>query len=209
MILFRMVQKEKARRGRPRAYDPDEALASVLDVFWRAGYAATSIDEISAATGMNRPSIYAAFGDKHALYKSAIERYRAMSREQMRGALDYERPLREALRHVYEKALDIYYGGGASPLGCFMLGTALTEAVGDCEVRGLLAEGLRAFDGAFERRIRHAIDEGDLKTRRDPAELARLASATLYFIAIRSRAGEPREAMKAMADSAVDIICAA
>lgn len=206
-----MVQKEEKakRRGRPRAYDPDEALSSVLDVFWRAGYSAASIDEISAATGMNRPSIYAAFGDKRALYMSAIERYRAISREQIRAAMDYDRPLREALAHIYDKALDIYYSGGESPLGCFMLGTVLTEAVGDCEVRAVLAEGLRAFDSAFERRIRHAIDRGELKTRRDPAELARLASATLYFIAIRSRAGEPRKAMKAMADSAVDIICAA
>lgn len=204
-----MVQNKTAKRGRPRSYDPDKALESVLDVFWRAGYSATSLDEISAATGMNRPSIYAAFGDKRAMYLSAIKRYREISREQIGGAMSYDRPLRNALSCIFNKALDIYYGGGESPLGCFLLGTALTEAVGDEDVRDELADGLRAFDKAFERRIRHAIDEGEIKTKRDPETLARMASATLYYLAIRARAGEPREAMEAVADMTIDVICSA
>jgi hypothetical protein len=68
-----MVQKEiptaePRRRGRPRAYDPDTALAAAADVFWKKGYDGTSLDDLAAATGMNRPSLYAAFGDKHDLY---------------------------------------------------------------------------------------------------------------------------------------------
>ncbi|MGE5163663.1 MAG: helix-turn-helix domain-containing protein, partial [Sphingobacteriales bacterium] len=64
-----MVQKtsktqERRRRGRPRAYNPDTALARAADVFWRNGYDGTSLDDLVAATGMNRPSLYAAFGDK-------------------------------------------------------------------------------------------------------------------------------------------------
>src|SRR3954452_12779539 len=78
MILCGMVQNiEKRTRGRPRAYDPDEALAKAMGAFWDHGYAATSLDDISAATGMNRPSLYAAFGDKQAIYLKAIEHYRA------------------------------------------------------------------------------------------------------------------------------------
>jgi len=204
-----MVQNKAEKRGRPRSYDPEAALESVLDVFWRAGYAATSLDEITAATGMNRPSIYAAFGDKHAMYLSAIKRYREMSREQIGAAMSYDRSLSEALLCVYNKALDIYYGGAGSPLGCFLLGTALTQAVGDADVREALADGLSAFDEAFERRIRRAIDAGEIEAKRDPKTLARLASATLYFLAIRARAGEPRKAMEAMAKMTVDIICAA
>ena len=68
-----MVQKEKVRRGRPRAYDPERALAQATAAFWDAGYSATSLDDLSAATGMNRPSLYGAFGDKHALYLKAID----------------------------------------------------------------------------------------------------------------------------------------
>ena len=65
-----MVQKADSRRGRPRAYDPETALSQAMAVFWDAGYAATSLDDLSAATGMNRPSLYGAFGDKHALYQT-------------------------------------------------------------------------------------------------------------------------------------------
>src|SRR5579883_1226199 len=78
-FLFDMVQKSApAKRGRPRAYDEETALAQAMRVFWTGGYAATSLDELSAATRMNRPSLYAAFGDKQALYRTLIERYRAM-----------------------------------------------------------------------------------------------------------------------------------
>src|SRR5882724_10797919 len=77
-----MVQKkskgakaEPKRRGRPRAYDPATAIARAAETFWKAGYAGTSLDDLSAATGMNRPSLYAAFGDKRDLYLKALEIY--------------------------------------------------------------------------------------------------------------------------------------
>src|SRR5436190_1011234 len=120
-ILCQMVQKEKARRGRPRAYDPDTALARVMGVFWDAGYAATSLDDISAATAMNRPSLYGAFGDKHALYETALERYRSISRAGMKEALDPDFSLRDGLRRVYDAALSMYFSGKMGARGCFMI----------------------------------------------------------------------------------------
>src|SRR6201991_949093 len=74
---------EPKRRGRPRAYQPDVALARALDVFWKDGFAATSLDDLSAATGMNRPSLYGAFGDKRELYKKTYESYRNRARARM------------------------------------------------------------------------------------------------------------------------------
>src|SRR5918993_4135780 len=71
------------KRGRPRAYEPDVALTRAMEVFWRDGFAATSLDTISAATGMNRPSLYAAFGDKRDIYVKAYERYRERARMRM------------------------------------------------------------------------------------------------------------------------------
>ena len=71
-----MAQKkitEAKGRGRPRAYDPQTALLQALDVFWSTGYSGASLDSIATAAGMNRPSLYAAFGDKHALYIKALE----------------------------------------------------------------------------------------------------------------------------------------
>jgi AcrR family transcriptional regulator len=100
-----MVQKSSAKRGRPRAYDPETALGQAMATFWNAGFAATSLDDLGAAMGMNRPSLYGAFGDKRALYLATIERYRAMARDALHAALDNDRPLREALGRVYQSAL--------------------------------------------------------------------------------------------------------
>jgi AcrR family transcriptional regulator len=203
-----MVQKQTPKpRGRPRAYDPDAALAQVMDTFWDAGYAATSLDDLSAATGMNRPSLYGAFGDKRSLYLKALERYRAASRAALKEALALDQPLREALRRVYAAALSIYLSGGKAARGCFLIGTAATEAVGNPEVRAIFAASVRGLDEAFEARIRFARDRGELKPDADPAALAKLASAVLHTLAIRSRAGEPRAALEATAEAAVELIC--
>jgi AcrR family transcriptional regulator len=205
-----MVQKSSGgRRGRPRAYDPDTALARATETFWAAGFAATSLDELSAATGMNRPSLYAAFGDKRALYLSTLERYRDEAREGMREALAPDRPLAEALRRVYQKALSLYFSGDGAPRGCFLIGTAATEAVGDPAVRAALGGSLRMIDDAFEVRLRQARDEGELPSDADPAALARLASAVLHTLALRSRAGDSRAALEATADAAIALICGA
>jgi AcrR family transcriptional regulator len=202
-----MVQKAKPRRGRPPAYDADAAMASVMDVFWRAGYAATSLDDISAATGMNRPSLYGAFGDKRALYGAALERYRAMARAAMKEALASDRPLRDVIGSVYKKALSLYFSGEAAPRGCFMIGTALTEAVGDPDLRKALGDGLRDIEAAFASRIRFAQAQGELAEDADSAALAKLAAAILYSLAVQSRAGVSRGALEATAKAALDLIC--
>jgi TetR/AcrR family transcriptional regulator, copper-responsive repressor len=201
-----MVQKESARRGRPRAYDPDTALADAMAVFWHAGYAGTSLDDITAGTGMNRPSLYGAFGDKRALYLHALERYRELGRAAFSEALGPDRPLREALRRVYATALSVYYGGDTGARGCFLIGTALVESVNDAEVRKTLRDALREFDAAFADRIRLAHEQGELPRDADVAALATIASALLYTLAIRSRAGESRKTLEAMIDPVLDLI---
>lgn len=206
-----MVQKKtgemQKRRGRPRAYDPRAALERATDAFWRAGYSATSLDDISAATGMNRPSLYAAFGDKHALYLEALARYWRISLEATREALTGDRPLEEALMLAYEAALDIYFSGDGHPRGCFVVGTAVTETVEDAQIRESVAAGLRSMDGDFEARLRLGLARGELRGDADPAGLAVLASATMHTIAIRARAGIPRAELKELARKAVTTIC--
>ena len=108
-----MVQKRSKEagpkpRGRPRAYDPQVALARAAEVFWKAGYAGTSLDDLVEATGMNRPSLYAAFGDKRDLYLKTLEYYREESRALARAALADNPPLRAFLKRFYNKALELY-----------------------------------------------------------------------------------------------------
>jgi AcrR family transcriptional regulator len=196
------------RRGRPPAYDRDEALERALDAFWRAGYAATSLDDLTAATGMNRPSLYGAFGDKREIYLLAMERYRESSRAGMEKLLSSDLSLRDALAAVFRAGLSVYLGGGASGArGCFLIGTAATEAVENRDVRDALAAALREFDHAFESRLRRAQKEGELPASADPAALARVASAILHTLAIRARSGEKRSALEAIASTGLDLIC--
>ena len=206
-----MVQKKSDTaprpRGRPRAYDPQTALERATDAFWGAGYAATALDEISAATGMNRPSLYAAFGDKHALYLEALARYWRISLETTRQALAGDGPLDAALMRAYDAALDIYFSGDGRPRGCFVVGTAVTETVEDQEIRDSVAAGLLSMDADFEARLRRAQESGELNGDADPAALAILASATMHTIAIRARAGTPRAALRELAWKAVAAIC--
>jgi AcrR family transcriptional regulator len=208
-----MVQKESTprtepkRRGRPRGYDPDAALGRAIGSFWQAGYSGTSLDDLSAATGMNRPSLYGAFGDKRDLYLKALAHYWELSRVAMDEALTHDLPLRHALQRLYDKALSIYFSGKEGPRGCFAIGTATTEAVHDAKIRASLAEGFRMIDEAFEARIRLAQDQGELPGQADPAALAMLASATLHTLAIRSRAGASRKVLQGNVDATLDVIC--
>ncbi|MGE5146618.1 MAG: TetR/AcrR family transcriptional regulator [Candidatus Eiseniibacteriota bacterium] len=201
-----MVQKSSAKRGRPRAYDPAAALEKATLTFWDAGFAATSLDELSAATSMNRPSLYGAFGDKQALYLKALDGYRARARAGMEEALDPRLPLADGLRRVYRAALGMYLPPGKPPRGCFMIGTAVTEAVQDDAVRVSLADGLHEIDRRFEARFLEAREQGELPADADPVALARLASGVLYFLAVRSRAGEPRAALDATAEAGVALL---
>ena len=206
-MVQKKIEAETRRRGRPRAYDPQAALRQVTDTFWKAGYSATSLDDISAATGMNRPSLYAAFGDKHALYLEALAGYWRTSLAATREALAGDRPLDAALMDAYDAALSIYFSGEGNPRGCFVMGTAVTEAVEDPEIRESLAVGLRTIDADFEARFRIARARGELSDDADPAALAFLASATMQTIAIRARAGIPRAELRRLARKAVTIIC--
>lgn len=202
-----MVQKTKPRRGRPRSYDPDRAMAQATAAFWDTGYSGTSLDDLSAATGMNRPSLYGAFGDKHTLYLKAIEGYRAMARAGMQTALPYDGPLKEALGGLYQRAISLYLSGENGARGCLLVSTAATEAVMDPEIRRAARAALEEIDAAFEARFRHACEQGELPRSADPAALAKLASAILHTLSIRARTGASRAVLEQIAASGVDLMC--
>src|SRR5262245_54370022 len=118
---------EPKRRGRPRAYQPEVALARALDVFWKEGFAATSLDDLSAATGMNRPSLYGAFGDKRELYIKSYQSYRDRARQRMGEVFSIDAKLRPLLEQIFAIALDMYLSGQDGPRGCFTVMTATSE----------------------------------------------------------------------------------
>jgi TetR/AcrR family transcriptional regulator, copper-responsive repressor len=195
------------RRGRPRAYDPDVAMRQARDTFWRGGFAATSLDDLSAGMGMNRPSIYAAFGDKRALYLRAVTDYAEMSVGWLATALARPRSLRDGLHAVYRYARDFYQAGDDAPRGCFLLGTAVTEANGDPHVRAIVEQTMSSFTATFAERFERAEREGELSPHA-PDVLAQIATAALNTLAVRARTGAPAAVLDALIDATVDVICA-
>jgi AcrR family transcriptional regulator len=195
------------RRGRPRGYEPEVALAKALDLFRKDGFAGTSLDDLSAATGMNRPSLYGAFGDKRELYIKTYQRYRADARAAMADIFKVELPIRKRLRRIYDIALDIYLSGEAGPRGCFTVMTAASEAVADPEIRAMVLEGFGELDKAFAICFRRAKETGELPASADPEMLAQMASATVHTIAIRARARVPRKQLEAIVRGAIDLMC--
>lgn len=204
-----MVQKTKPKlpRGRPRAYDPDEALVQARDAFWDGGYTGTSLDDLSDATGMNRPSLYGAFGDKRALYLETLDRYRELGREAMKEELSYELPVAEALRRVFARAISLYLAGRQGARGCFLIGTAATESVRDVKIRSVFAAGLHELDDQLEARLRHALEQGEIDSNIDPAALARVVCGVMNSLALRARAGDSRAVLEATAEATVRLVC--
>ena len=195
------------RRGRPRAYEPEIALARALDVFWKEGFAGTSLDDLSAATGMNRPSLYGAFGDKRELYIKSYEAYRDRARVRMSEAFAADLPMREMLERIYSIALDLYLSGKDGPRGCFTVMTAASEAVYDPAIREMVTRGLVEMDRFFARIFRRAQGRGELPPSADPQVLAHLASGTLHTVAVRARAQMPRAELDAIVKGALDVMC--
>ena len=178
-----------------------------MDVFWKDGFAATSLDDLSAATGLNRPSLYGAFGDKRALYLQAYGRYRERVRETFNPMLTERAPLAQKLRRVLLAALDLYLSGVDGPRGCFTVLTASSDAIADPEVRAVAAGALARMDEAFERLFADAVEAAELPQETDPKRLARLTSAALHSLSVRARAGIPRSEIEPLIDDVVETVC--
>ena len=206
-MVQKKIETEPRRRGRPRAYDPQAALGRATDAFWKTGYSATSLDEISTATGMNRPSLYAAFGDKRDLYLKTLTRYQQQSRAIGAKITADDPPLRVFLKRYYEAALDIYLASGDEARGCYSISTAPAQAVTDPAVRDFLAASIGGTDAFLAKQITRARERGEVPSDVDPHALAQLATAALHTIAVRARVGVPRKQLRAVAAAAIDVIC--
>lgn len=163
------------------------------------------MDDLSAATGLNRPSLYGAFGDKHELYLQALRLYTEQSNAAIAAALE-GRTLRDGLLRVYELALQLYYPADEAARGCLLIGTAATEAPRDEAIRQQLGDSLRGFNAAFEARLQQAVESGELPAGTDVAMRAQLASAVLHSMALRARAGDARRDLAALALAGVEMV---
>ncbi len=196
------IRKEPRPRGRPREFITSEVLESVRDVFLAKGFAAASLDELCAAAGLSRPSLYAAFGDKEQLYIGMLRHIGAKSVEAMDAVLSGPEPIEQRLGRVYKGAIDIYTKPPNRP-GCIIVGTATVEATSHPAIGATANEILASFEKAFER----GFIKSDLKPSPTPAERASMAGAILYATGVRARLGVPATELRTFTRSMIPVIC--
>jgi AcrR family transcriptional regulator len=188
---------EKRTRGRPRQYDRDAVLGSAVDLFSTQGFDATSLDDLSAAMSMTRPSIYNAFGDKESVYLAALDHFVEGMRLATAKVLSTESDLATALTKAYHGALDVYFLNDPAR-GCFVFCTAPVEALTHASIQRRMNDVLGEIDALFEGKFREAQKSGQFPSDASPKSAAKLAHAVLHSLAIRSRAGESKRSLHQM-----------
>lgn len=192
-------------RGRPRAFDTDEVLDKALEVFWTQGFEATSLDDLSEATGLARPSLYAAFGNKEDLYLQVLGVITNRMTERFKTSFSPDKTVKVGLMAFYLSAIELYTSG-PHQRGCAVICTAITSAPEHEKIRAKLQEVLSTLDAGFKMMMKQASLNGELPASTKPETVALLASATLQTLAIRSRAGENTARLKVLARQTVELI---
>lgn len=189
-------------RGRPRAFDRDEALSRAMETFWWLGYEGASIADLTAAMGITPQSLYAAFGSKADLYREALERYRATVGAFTARALAEEPDVVEAFARVLRDSAREFCRADR-PQGC-MISTASLACASENEPIVRHAAGLRSATlEAFRSRIERGITDGDLRAGTDAARLARYLGAIIQGMSVQARDGASAEDLAGIAELAI------
>jgi AcrR family transcriptional regulator len=187
-----------AARGRPRAFDTEEALDVAMGLFWDHGFDGTSMSDLTEAMGINRRSVYAAFGNKEALFTAAVERYLAGPGAFVDKALALP-TAREVAQSFLQGSVDAFTAPDR-PSGCMVVQSALTCSDAAEAVRSGLAARRVAGVDAFRERFDRAQADGDLPAGVDTQALASYIVALSHGISVQANSGIGREALSRTVD---------
>lgn len=173
--------------GRPKKFDPETALDRAMEVFWRQGFEGTSITDLTDAMGINRPSLYATFGDKAALFRKALDRYVEVRASHLSVALK-QPTAREVVRTLWEDVISVS-SDDRTPRGCLLVQGALACSEANHEMRRAAEMARAAAEVALRERFEQAIAEGDLPASTNAADLALFVTTFTFGIAVQSAGG--------------------
>ncbi|GAA3452236.1 TetR/AcrR family transcriptional regulator [Dactylosporangium matsuzakiense] len=188
-------------RGRPRAFDADAALDRAAEVFWRQGYEGASLSDLTEAMGINRPSLYAAYGNKDALFRRAVARYAEIDMAYVRAAIA-EPTAFAVVEHLLRANADALTRTDR-PAGCLSIQGGLASGSDGGRVAQFLAASRLAGERALAERLERALDEGDLPAGTDAAALARYVMVVSEGNAVHAAGGADRAALHATVDIAL------
>ena len=187
-----MKKKSSRPRGRPRTFDRDQVLDRAVTTFWTKGYDGTSLDDLTENMGINRPSLYAAFGNKHELYLEVINRYAATLGCRPVKAFDGEPDIKKAVAAFLETAIRCVTTKNG-PKGCLCANVAVGDAENDEQVRNLLSEMFAKGNQVVAEFFHAAQELGQLPKGSDPCAMARMTISMTHSFAIRARVGASRD----------------
>ncbi len=176
------------------------ALEQAMHVFWQNGYEGTSLPALTAAMGISRPSLYAAFGSKEELFRKAVNRYLDSVAQVFRSALD-QPTSRQAVESLLHFAIAKPTPG--TPRGCLLVQGALACSSDSSCVRDELTKLRNGNEKMIRRRFQRAVTEGDLPKDADPIALAKYVATIMQGLAVQTTAGADRKTLAAAVDIAV------
>ncbi len=191
-----------AERGRPRSFDRAKALEAALQVFWRQGYEGASLADLTAAMGINSPSLYACFGSKEGLFRAAVELYVATSGLEAYTALERAPTARAGVEAMLRLNVRNFTRPGR-PAGCLVVLGDRNSPTEHDSVRDFLAQHRRDSAAAMRRRLERGIAEGDLPPGIDCKAVADFYTTVLHGQSMQARDGTSPEAMHRIVDCAM------
>ncbi len=186
--------------GRPREFDEQQVLVAAMDAFWRRGYEATSLVDLTEVTGLNKASLYRVFGDKHRLFKAALQHYGQSEFEKVSSVVRDDVTPMENLRAVIGKITSDF----ASDKGCMMINSLVELAPHDPEVAAILKEFGEMRVAALTDLIGQAHAAGQVRAELEPAALARSLMITLAGSATMAKGFMPRETVADNLEKLID-----
>ena len=192
-----------ACRGRPREFCVDEALAQALRIFWEKGYEGTSLNDLTEAMGITRPSLYAAFGNKESLFRKALDLYENEKLTYIKQALD--QPTARQVAETMLRGTVENITGDARPHGCLGVITSVACGPESQSVREEVVKRGEMAKRALVERFERAKDEGDLPPHTDPEGLMRVFIAVLQGISIQASQGATREELDQLVESGLTL----
>ncbi|MEX1030742.1 MAG: TetR/AcrR family transcriptional regulator [Paenibacillaceae bacterium] len=187
--------------GRNREFDVDQALDAVVCVFWRKGYEGVSYTDLTQATGVERPALYSAFGNKEALFRQALTRYYERYLDFFPAAMELPTS-REVAAHILFSAAELHTRY-PDRKGCLGIHGALAGSDDAEPIRRALIDARAIGEASLRDRLERAKQEGDLPETANCATLAAFVGAVLHGMAVQAKAGFSRDKLEAVAEQAL------